>query len=215
MSEYQTVYGVGLLDDIHNYFPALLYNQGRFHSVQEIFHYVRTQLNTRFNLFAYGASLAQPTVVPQPPAQQPLQPVPRRTVAQEDSAIASLLITMLTGVTSPAAASASLPIFRVPAGFSSPVVVAPTINQITENSQIVSGRTGSCAICQDFILLTDSCRLLTGCQHVYHRGCIDTWFERSVYCPSCRHDIRDATTVIDASGTPLTQTLDSSGNSLQ
>lgn len=209
MSEYQTVYGVGLLDDIHNYFPALLYNQGRFHSVQEIFHYVRTQLNTRFNLFAYGASLAQPTVVPQPP----VQPVPRRAVAQEDSAIASLLMTMLTGVTSPA--SASLPIFRVPAGFSSPVVVAPTINQITENSQIVSGRTGSCAICQDFILLTDSCRLLTGCQHVYHRGCIDTWFERSVYCPSCRHDIRDATTVIDASGTPLTQTLDSSGNSLQ
>ena len=207
MSEYQTVYGVGLLDDIHNYFPALLYNQGRFHSVQEIFHYVRTQLNTRFNLFAYGASLAQPTVVPQPPAQQPLQPVPRRAVAQEDSAIASLLMTMLTGVTSPA--SASLPIFRVPAGFSSPVVVAPTINQITENSQIVSGRTGSCAICQDFILLTDSCRLLTGCQHVYHRGCIDTWFERSVYCPSCRHYIRDA------SGTPLTQTLDLSGYPLQ
>ena len=207
MSVYQTVYGVGLLDDIHNYFPALLYNQGRFHSVQEIFHYVRTQLNTRFNLFAYGASLAQPTVVPQPPAQQPLQPVPRRAVAQEDSAIASLLMTMLTGVTSPA--SASLPIFRVPAGFSSPVVVAPTINQITENSQIVSGRTGSCAICQDFILLTDSCRLLTGCQHVYHRGCIDTWFERSVYCPSCRHDIRDA------SGTPLTQTLDLSGSPLQ
>lgn len=203
MSEYQTVYGVGLLDDIHNYFPALLYNQGRFHSVQEIFHYVRTQLNTRFNLFAYGASLAQPTVVPQPP----VQPVPRRAVAQEDSAIASLLMTMLTGVTSPA--SASLPIFRVPAGFSSPVVVAPTINQITENSQIVSGRTGSCAICQDFILLTDSCRVLTGCQHVYHRGCIDTWFERSVYCPSCRHDIRDA------SGTPLTQTLDLSGSPLQ
>jgi hypothetical protein len=209
MSEYQTVYGVGLLDDIHNYFPALLYNQGRFNSVQEIFHYVRSQLNTRFNLFAYGASLAQ---AQQPVVQPVAQPVPRRTVAQEDSAIASLLITMLTGVNNPASAS-SLPIFRVPAGFSSPVVIAPSINQINQNSQIVTGRTGSCAICQDFILLTDSCRILNSCQHVYHRGCIDTWFERSVYCPSCRHDVRDSTSV-DASGTPLTQTTDSSGNPL-
>jgi hypothetical protein len=52
--------------------------------------------------------------------------------------------------------------------------------------------------------LTDSCRILNSCQHVYHRGCIDTWFERSVFCPSCRHDVRDSTSV-DISGTPLTQ----------
>lgn len=68
--DYQTVYGVGLLDDLHNYFPAFLYEQGRFQTLPQAFSYFRHQLNTRFNLFSYGASLhresmpTQPSLVP-------------------------------------------------------------------------------------------------------------------------------------------------------
>jgi hypothetical protein len=51
----------------------------------------------------------------------------------------------------------------------------------------------SCSICQDSIISTDSCRRLSPCSHVYHRSCIDQWFERSVHCPTCRHDIRIST----------------------
>ena len=52
---YETIYGVGLLDDIHNYFPALLYEQGRFQTLPNVFNYVRNQMNTRFNLYSYGS----------------------------------------------------------------------------------------------------------------------------------------------------------------
>jgi hypothetical protein len=37
------------------------------------------------------------------------------------------------------------------------------------------------------------CRRLRPCQHSFHRACIDEWFRRSVFCPSCRHDIRNPT----------------------
>lgn len=45
---YQRVYGVGLLDDLHNYFPALLYDQNRFQTLPEAFQYVREQMFSRF-----------------------------------------------------------------------------------------------------------------------------------------------------------------------
>jgi hypothetical protein len=63
---YQVIYNVGLLDDIHNYFPALLYDQGRFQTLVQVFSYVRHQMDTRFNLYSYGASAAgiRPTEVP-------------------------------------------------------------------------------------------------------------------------------------------------------
>ena len=36
---YETLYGVGLLDDIHNYYPAVLYEPTRFNSVGALLHY--------------------------------------------------------------------------------------------------------------------------------------------------------------------------------
>jgi hypothetical protein len=54
-SNYETLYGVGLLDDLHNYFPALLYDSGQFHSVPSVLGYIQTQTRNRFDLFSYGS----------------------------------------------------------------------------------------------------------------------------------------------------------------
>jgi hypothetical protein len=52
--QYETLYGIGLLDDLHNYFPAILYDSGRFQTVQQLLHYIRVQSRNRFDLFTFG-----------------------------------------------------------------------------------------------------------------------------------------------------------------
>jgi hypothetical protein len=243
---YQVVYGVGILDDIHNYFPALLYEQGRFQNITNVFSYVRHQLNTRFNLFSYGASLARASAsasasaIPTTPAgqiprsfatagqiptsfatsgQMPTSlftPMRRATVEEEEimSSIAgaSALLNMLNlGLGEPIAGPGQGTIGSVTpraggggggvwAAFRSPVIVAPSAAVLSANTTIINGGEipqpdTTCTICQDIIVNTDVCRRLTACGHIYHKVCIDQWFNRSVFCPSCRHDVRDATIV--------------------
>jgi len=82
----ETIYGVQLLDDLHNYFPELLYNSGRFQNVQDVLQYITSVTRRRFDLFSYGREVysthlanAQRTVgqqamdVEQPIAQVPVQ----------------------------------------------------------------------------------------------------------------------------------------------
>lgn len=97
--DYQTVYGVGLLDDLHNYFPAFLYEQGRFQTLPQAFSYFRHQLNTRFNLFSYGASLHRdsapvPTPAPRPP-QAYTWTAPQRDDLAADVASLNFLTSLL------------------------------------------------------------------------------------------------------------------------
>jgi hypothetical protein len=54
MEQYETHYGVQLLDDLHNYFPALLYDSRRFINVQDVLQYIITATQNRFNLFQRG-----------------------------------------------------------------------------------------------------------------------------------------------------------------
>ena len=51
---YETLYGVGLLDDIHNYFPAILYDSSRFRTTQDLLHYIQMSVRHRFDLFSFG-----------------------------------------------------------------------------------------------------------------------------------------------------------------
>ena len=53
-SNYETLYGVHFLDDLHNYFPALLYDSSSFESVQDVLGYIHQQTRNRFDLFSYG-----------------------------------------------------------------------------------------------------------------------------------------------------------------
>lgn len=228
---YQVVYGVGLLDDVHNYFPALLYDQGRFQNITNVFSYVRSQLNNRFNLYAYGARLsqaqaqgqAQPssfspapvytTTTTPPPFVRSVRGGGGAASDNEVMASASFLLNMLnlglegeSGFTPLRAGT-----FGGGAGggtggtgggiwaaFRAPVIVAPSTAVLASNTSILNASDVSnnlvgvvCTICQDTVVPTDLCRRLNACQHVYHKACIDEWFTRSVFCPSCRHDVRE------------------------
>lgn len=213
---YDTVYGVALLDDLHNYFPALLYEQDRFQNIQTVFHYIRSQMNSRFNLYSYGASMyraANPamayrerpiTHVPSAPSIPQSPPVVvRSSVDSESLAATAILLSMLGAnpLTTPTLGARLLnPNARtfIP-GFSDPVLIRPSRQQIDLSTQTLSNLSNqSCAVCQDSIVETDICRQIRHCGHIYHRGCIDQWFERNVRCPVCRYDIRDYATEEDS-----------------
>jgi hypothetical protein len=190
---YQRVYGVGLLDDLHNYFPALLYEQNRFLNLTHVFHYIRSQMSQRFNLYTYGANLyneqngmnMEPTIR--------ITPINTNMNTNEESlATTSILLSLLSSLS-------SLPGSRInpnqPMTPMTPVIVRPTPEIIQTNTTILPGNEAPpnsiCSICQDSIRPSESSRKLNYCNHIYHRSCIDTWFERSVFCPTCRHDIRE------------------------
>ncbi len=100
-NQYETLYGVGLLDDLHNYFPAILYDSGRFRSVSELLHYVTTCARDRFDLFSFGqrgylnntleaspsrSNSANPNAFPQPSNsfQPPASPANDTQIPEEE-----------------------------------------------------------------------------------------------------------------------------------
>jgi hypothetical protein len=202
---YQEIYGVGLLDDLHNYFPALLYEQGRFQNLTQVFHYVRHQMNSRFNLYSYGAAQARATAATAATAaaQGAADEISfLRTTIPVSPAGANthtILVDLLSSFLAPeapasvgGAGAGPTPLWT---SFRQPVVVRPSLETINRATQLVSGTSipaeSNCAICQDRIEQTDTARKIVACQHMYHQHCIDRWFLRSVLCPTCRHDIRE------------------------
>lgn len=182
-SDYQTLYNVGLIDDIHNYFPALLYEPEAFQNVQQVLAYVRRQIQRTFNPLAWGAR--------QYAAQQPLPnttiPVhinPNMTSIFETLLEASSLLNLGRNININAANNTN---------FMAPVRVFPSVAQITAatrlESVVVEGEV--CPVCQDGLAITDEKRIINVCNHGFHRSCIDTWFQENVHCPVCRHDIRE------------------------
>ena len=194
-TNYEVIYGVSLLDDVHNYFPALLYDHGRFNSLPTVFSYVRNQMNTRFNLYSYGASRVR-----QPPVPTPQVPRTRMAEPPDLSSIRTLLSLFREEpvlVPSVSFNAGSLGAFEGMQLFNTPVIVSPSQTVINENTEIMNGislpENSRCSICQDSIIPADVCRKLIPCGHTYHKNCIDQWFNRSVVCPTCRHDIREPT----------------------
>lgn len=206
-SSYESVYGVGLLDDLHNYFPEILYNPQRFETVGSLLYYIQRQTASRFNLFQRGrASYTQQTVEEFPfrsaSMPPPAPPTTRFRVSplygSAAPAATSMRVTediLLSPLLSLLRASA-LPAWgpRAAGGFED-VTVRPTTAQITAATRLLTGPPGNqpaavCAICQDSISSTDACRQLLACRHAFHQGCIDPWFQQNVRCPICRHDVR-------------------------
>ena len=191
---YQYVYNVGLLDDLHNYFPAFLYDSGRFQTPAQMFHYLRTQMNSRFNLPAHGARLAgfsQGPRVAEVPVQNPvLTPRGRRF----DQAAAAALVGLLDLSGGFLGENSYFYSTGLQAPFMDPVTVRPSEEVILRNTRVQPGsdcpQGSACAICQDSIEQNDVCRILNTCNHVYHKTCIDQWFLSNVHCPTCRRDIR-------------------------
>ena len=211
-TNYECVYNVGLLDDLHNYFPAFLYDSGRFQTPVQVFHYMRSELNSRFNLNAYGARLAgysqhepiQRVPIPIPAATAPVPvPVPApatfSTPIQRSRDSVAAVVAGLLDLSGNFLADGSYffmhpsPRIPPPPNFLDAVIVRPSEEVLARNTIILLGsdlgEESSCAICQDVIAGTDTCRKLS-CSHAFHQTCIDQWFQTNVNCPTCRHDIR-------------------------
>lgn len=77
---YVSHYGVGLLDDLHNYFPAVLYEPASFHSVADLLTYISSRTRRHFDLYgnarmAYDEIHGPASVAPSVPLHVPV-PVP-------------------------------------------------------------------------------------------------------------------------------------------
>jgi hypothetical protein len=193
VNEYEVLYGVGLLDDIHNYFPALLYDTGAFLTVPEVLSYVQQQTRRRFDLFSMGRNAyirRQIPVYTGAPyifssrgvaASGAANTTPRATVTTPES-----LLGLFTSILNP----------NFMANHMSNVIIRPSPEVIAANTQVseVTSQTDdNCAICQDGFEVGNQRRSLNVCHHSFHAECIDTWFQENVHCPVCRHDIREAT----------------------
>ena len=75
-THYEELYGVKLLDDLHNYFPALLYDTVRFQTVRDVLGYITQSTRNRFDLFSFGQRGYMQTNLPSQPVENP--PLPRQ-----------------------------------------------------------------------------------------------------------------------------------------
>jgi hypothetical protein len=76
MNPNTSIFRVGLLDDLHTYFPDLLYNSGRFQTVQDVLKYIQDQAR-RLNPFDRGQELYNTHYVQAPaPVNEVITPTP-------------------------------------------------------------------------------------------------------------------------------------------
>jgi hypothetical protein len=81
--------------------------------------------------------------------------------------------------------------------FMDPVPVPLTTAQLSQNTTVETLTVDSeqeCAVCRDTMLTGATVRKITGCGHLFHRSCIDVWFQSNVRCPNCRYDVRSLNT---------------------
>tara|TARA_B100001093_G_scaffold229731_1_gene220270 strand:- start:115 stop:810 length:696 start_codon:yes stop_codon:yes gene_type:complete len=68
-----------------------------------------------------------------------------------------------------------------------------TISQLNNNTEVfLYGKNDNeekCAICDEIYKENDICRKILKCGHIFHQGCIDTWFSEHSVCPICNQNI--------------------------
>lgn len=215
---YQRVYEVGLLDDLHNYFPAILYEAERFTTVPQLLAYIRQNTLRRFNLFDYGRSQYAPenTFVPSDNIPVQATPIPPVRMPSSTSVFSQLFETELLESSD---FRSLFPILRVllpgsgqplprTSRFSDVIVSASQdlIDSASSLRTLEADTDTQCSICQDTMLQGEQIRTLRACSHEFHHACIDNWLlRRSVLCPMCRHDIRENNPPVDPRQPPITR----------
>ena len=182
MDPYVRHYDSPLLDDLHNYFPAFLYDQQQFNSVPDIFRYMNQQMNRHFNLFNTAQrdyNRANPRIPIIPISTRRYADIaPLFTTATRMSDLESYLVSLL----------------EAPARNLEPVIVSPSQQDIDSatslRAALAADEEQACSICQDSYTEGQALRTISHCTHKFHKNCIDIWFERNVRCPVCRYDIR-------------------------
>jgi hypothetical protein len=175
---YENLYDVGLLDDLHNYFPRILYRPDEFNSLQDILRYVQSATRRRFNLFDRG----------QREYESSNASVPRNThIRVEEQDFAPVLRAFVNLPVRGTRTAGINTLFQDVIVSASQDLIEQASRQITLEENIDD----NCPICQDNMRQGELIRKLNVCGHMFHISCVDNWFlNDSVLCPSCRHDIR-------------------------
>ena len=184
-----------MLDDLHNYFPDILYaDNNRFRSVNDLLEYIRSQTRTQFDLFSTARRNRTRNITTQQPSignqiqfafttedniESPISPI------NQPSNDINTLLGPLTNIM-------NLLYPPINDTFLQPILVYPTAEQITNATSIIelSTNTEICAICQE-TMVDGSIRRINHCRHTFHDLCIRTHFRTNVRCPICRCDIRN------------------------
>lgn len=198
--QYQNFYGIGLFDDIHNYFPDMIYNPGRFSTVQDLLLYMREQIRYRTDRYSYAVNHFGPqTPLPRPrhftTVRPQVAPI-NETGGNENLQFLDSLLNIFGQPTG------TISFFNTTLGGRpinlnnlTPVTVAPTAEQLARGTEVYNAgpadRTSQCMICLETFIEGTQIRRITHCQHKFHKNCIDVWFTRNVHCPNCRHDVRE------------------------
>ena len=197
--QYENYYGVQLINDLHNYFPDILY--GRQFENDVLVQYIRNQVANRFNLYNNAqlnhfnqnrSNLQNQHAIRMNSLNSMNEGISindNNNDSQYNIFLSSnLLSTLIQGLNSPLSSQNDL----LNLNSLEPIIVRPSAQQIEEASSIVevSNSQNSCAICQEHMNPNDRIRRLNQCRHMFHNQCIMTAFQSSVRCPVCRHDIR-------------------------
>jgi len=207
-NQYERVYEVTLLDDLHNYFPAILYEPDRFRTVSELLAYIRQRTIRRFNLFEYGArqhsrrqdeannDIPQNTYTRQAPAVNrwapPVATAPIRTQAAQfefdltNNEDLSILLPLIRNLDRLVGVAPAQPIQRAHGanrftGLFQDIVIHASQELIDDRSTLrtlLMDLEENCSICQDRMRQGENVRRLNACQHEFHGACVDNWFLR-------------------------------------
>jgi hypothetical protein len=172
-------------------FPALLYDHARFRTLQDVFSYVRERLRARYDVFSNATREFQNSNN----ATQHRRAIPVVSMNFMDAigqvAISDLFRTFMYGAAANADGASSNP-------------TTAQIESATQRLQYIGPENIACAVCQDSFAQNDAVRRINACQHIFHDGCLATWFIRHSTCPLCRNDIRLAEPGPDPGSAPFT-----------
>jgi hypothetical protein len=199
---YAHPYAIPIFNDIHNYFPALLYEYESFTTVTGLLAYIRDQVRLhsdtflnaqRDYLYRAGLQPAQPPL--QPPVAPPHTPIipitPLNATNITLNTDQQFLNSLLNIFSQPDLTLMTAGIFNLP----EPVTINPSNEVLAHASELLTATADhsgvQCMVCLEHLQTGQELRKLRFCRHLFHRSCIDTWFERTVRCPICRHDVRD------------------------
>jgi hypothetical protein len=195
-----------LLNEIHTNFPAFLYNHGQFNTTRDVFQYIHERMHQRYDVFTSNQSLYRASIPVAPAVETPAPPIQRRAPWRNPVPVPIPTLqpqprfTTIDLGLSPLSASSTNLLNQIlnSSGFLDAVPVTATMAQLAANTTEMSAVGDSnppCAVCQDTITEGDAIRRINVCSHVFHVQCIDTWLQRNVRCPVCRHDVRESSAV--------------------
>lgn len=191
MSNYQEHYNVRIFDDLHNYFPEILYgNPNQFRTVADLINYVRNQVRNHADLFtnARRNHIRTSTRTAVQPLNRAVPSIP--SSAQTDNIHITFNIEDIMNSNDNDTLTSLLSNWlRTPLPT---MIITPTQAQINAATSIVNltNTNELCAICQDSLTLEGTrVRKINHCNHMFHDSCISTWFNTHFNCPTCRHNI--------------------------